>query len=65
MGRVDFRIIKKGKDTEKLVCIICSKTISVELLSGLLDSYPKSAGYELVLDKVVDQIIEEEDNGEH
>lgn len=64
MSCVDFKIIKDGKDTGKLAGIICNKTISVDLLADLLVSYPASAGYELVLDKIWDQ-KEDEGNGKH
>lgn len=63
MSCVDFKIIKDGKDIGKLAGIICNKTISVDLLADLLVSYPASAGYELVLDKIWDQKIEVKDNG--
>lgn len=65
MSCVDFKIIKDGKDTGKIAGIICNKTISVDLIADLLVSYPASAGYELVLDKIWDQKIEEENNGKH
>lgn len=67
MSCVDFKIIKDGKDTEKVTGIICGKTISVDLLAAILESYPKSEGYELVLDKIWDQKIEEKEkeNGKH
>ena len=65
MNCVGFKIIKKGKNTGKTAGIICNKTISVDLLADLLVSYPASAGYELVLDKIWDEKIEEKDNGEH
>lgn len=64
MNCVDFKIIKDGKDTGKIAGIICSKTISVDLIADLLVSYPASAGYELVLDKIWDQ-KEEKSNGKH
>lgn len=63
MTCVDFKIIKDGKDTGRLAGIICDKTISVDLIADLLVSYPASAGYELVLDKIWDQKIGEKDNG--
>ena len=63
MNCVDFKIIKDDIDTGKIAGIICNKTVSVDLLSDLLVSYPASAGYELVLDKIWDQKIEEKDNG--
>lgn len=65
MTYIDFKIIKDGKDTGRLAGIVCDKTISVDLLADLLVSYPTSAGYELVLDKIWDEKIEEKDNGEH
>ncbi len=65
MSCVDFKIIKDGKDTGKIAGIICNETISVDLLADLLVSYPVSAGYELVLDKIWDQKIGGKDNGEH
>lgn len=63
MTCVDFKIIKDGKDTGRLAGIICDKTISVDLIADLLVSYPASAGYELVLDKIWNQKIGEKDNG--
>lgn len=63
MTCVDFKIIKDGKDTGRLAGIICDKTISVDLIADLLVSYPASAGYEVVLDKIWDQKIGEKDNG--
>ena len=65
MNCVDFKIIKEGKDTGKIAGSICNKTISVDLIADLLVSYPASAGYELVLDKIWDEKIEEKDNGKH
>lgn len=65
MEFVNFKIIKDGKDTGRLAGIICNKTISVDLLADLLVSYPASAGYELALNEILDQEIEEKDNGEH
>ena len=65
MNCVDFKIIKDGKDTGKIAGIICDETISVDLIADLLVSYPASAGYELVLDKIWDQKIEEKDDGKH
>lgn len=64
MTCVDFKIIKDGKDTGRLAGIICDKTISVDLIADLLVSYPASAGYEVVLDKIWNQKIGEKDNGE-
>lgn len=63
MSCVDFKIIKDGKDTGRLAGIVCDKTISIDLIADLLVSYPASAGYELVLDKIWDQKIGEKDNG--
>ena len=63
MNCVDFKIIKDGKDTGKIAGIICNETISVDLIADLLVSYPASAGYELVLDKIWDQKIEVKDDG--
>ena len=63
MSCVDFKIIKDGKDTGKIAGIICNETISVDLIADLLESYPASAGYELVLDKIWDQKIEVKDDG--
>ena len=63
MSCVDFKIIKDGKDTGKIAGIICNETISVDLIADLLVSYPASAGYELVLDKIWDQKIEVKDDG--
>lgn len=60
---VDFKIYKDGKDTGKLTGVLCIETVSVNLLSNLLTSYPASSGYELVLDKVWDQM--EERDGKH
>ena len=65
MEFVNFKIIKDGKDTGRLAGIICNKTISVDLLADLLVSYPESAGYELALNEILDQEIEENDNGKH
>ena len=65
MDCVEFRIIKDEKDTGKLAGIICNKTVAVDLLADLLVSYPASADYELVLDKIWDEKIEEKDNGKH
>lgn len=65
MNCVDFKIIKDSIDTGKIAGIICNKTISVDLLADLLVSYPANAGYELVLDKIWDEKIEEKDNGKH
>ena len=65
MNCVDFKIIKDGIDTGKIAGIICNKTVSVDLLADLLVSYPASAGYELALNEILDQEIEENDNGKH
>ena len=65
MTFVDFKIYKDSKDTGRMAGIACNKTISVDLIADMLVRYPASAGYKLVLDKIVDQIIEEKDNGKH
>ena len=55
---VEFAILKDGEDEAKLEGICCFDTISLNTLTAILNKYPRSSGYKVILNGVVDMPLE-------